>query len=290
MGKVVSSRYARMFGPLLDALRDAGGEGNPRELSRKVADLVVTDLAERNRLNATGTNAAENEVAWARETLKRAQLIDSSERGVWKLTDLGWKSFLTIEDAIKIRKQVSQESQQTRKQSAKFELDESDSLPESFGEMEIDQTSILDVMRSLPPKGFERLCSRLLQELGFVGVEVTGRSGDGGIDGHGLIRVNDLVSFTVIFQCKRYQGSIGSPEIRSFRGAMSGRTDKGIIISTGFFTREALIEAQREGVPPIELVDAERLVMLMEKHGLGVKPRTVYDVDRDFFAPFCNSQ
>ncbi|MCX6341612.1 MAG: restriction endonuclease, partial [Fimbriimonadales bacterium] len=199
MGKVVSSRYARMFGPLLDALRDAGGEGNPRELSRKVADLVVTDLAERNRLNATGTNAAENEVAWARETLKRAQLIDSSERGVWKLTDLGWKSFLTIEDAIKIRKQVSHELQQTRKQSTKFELDESDSLPESFGEIEIDQTSLLDVMRSLPPKGFERLCSRLLQELGFVGVEVTGRSGDGGIDGHGLIRVNDLVSFTVIF-------------------------------------------------------------------------------------------
>ena len=290
MGKVVSSRYARMFGPLLDALRDAGGEGNPRELSRKVADLVVTDSAERNRLNATGTNAAENEVAWARETLKRAQLIDSSERGVWKLTDLGWKSFLTIEDAIKIRKQVSQELQQTRKQSTKFELDESDSLPESFGVIEIDQTSLLDVMRSLPPKGFERLCSRLLQELGFVGVEVTGRSGDGGIDGHGLIRVNDLVSFTVIFQCKRYQGSIGSPEIRSFRGAMSGRTDKGIIISTGFFTREALIEAQREGVPPIELVDAERLIMLMEKHGLGVKPRTVYDVDLDFFAPFINSQ
>lgn len=229
-------------------------------------------------------------MAWARETLKRAQLIDSSERGVWKLTDLGWKSFLTIEDAIKIRKQVSQELQQTRKKSTKFELDESDSLPESFGEIEIDQTSLLDVMRSLPPKGFERLCSRLLQELGFVGVEVTGRSGDGGIDGHGLIRVNDLVSFTVIFQCKRYQGSIGSPEIRSFRGAMSGRTDKGIIISTGFFTREALIEAQREGVPPIELVDAERLVMLMEKHGLGVKPRTVYDVDLDFFAPFINSQ
>ena len=279
-----------MFGPLLDALRDAGGEGNPRELSRKVADLVVTDSAERNLLNATGSNAAENEVAWARETLKRAQLSDSSERGVWKLTDLGWKSFLTIEDAIKIRKQVSQELQQTRKKSTKFELDESDSLPESFGEIEIDQTSLLDVMRSLPPKGFERLCSRLLQELGFVGVEVTGRSGDGGIDGHGLIRVNDLVSFTVIFQCKRYQGSIGSPEIRSFRGAMSGRTDKGIIISTGFFTREALIEAQREGVPPIELVDAERLVMLMEKHGLGVKPRIVYDVDRDFFAPFINSQ
>lgn len=145
---------------------------------------------------------------------------------------------------------------------------------------------MIEVIRALPPAGFERLCQRLLREAGFAEVEVTGRSGDGGIDGNGVLQVNELVSFRVLFQCKRYQGSVGSGEIRNFRGAMSGRTDKGIILTTGTFTAEAQREAVRDGVPPIELVDATKLVALMERLRLGVRPRTVYDVDETFFEPF----
>lgn len=148
--------------------------------------------------------------------------------------------------------------------------------------------SLIDILRTLPPAGFERLCQRILRAAGFAEVEVTGRSGDGGIDGHGVLQVNELVSFRVLFQCKRYQGSVGSPEIRNFRGAMTGRTDKGIFLTTGFFSPDARREALRDGVPPIELVDADALVSLMERLGLGVRPRTVYDVDRDFFLPFQN--
>ena len=146
--------------------------------------------------------------------------------------------------------------------------------------------SLIDTIRALPPKGFERLCQRILRESGFAEVTVTGKSSDGGIDGNGVLQINELVSFRVLFQCKRYQGSVGSGEIRDFRGAMSGRTDKGIFLTTGSFSAEAQKEAIRDGVPPIELVDQYKLVSLMERLELGVKPRLVFDVDDDFFEPF----
>jgi restriction system protein len=119
-----------------------------------------------------------------------------------------------------------------------------------------------------------------------VNVEVTGRSGDGGIDGIGILRVNALVVFKVLFQCKRYRATVGPSAIRDFRGAMQGRADKGIFLTTGTFTVAANEEAGRDGVPPIELVDGDRLVELFEKLELGLVPRTTYDVDPKFFEDF----
>ena len=145
---------------------------------------------------------------------------------------------------------------------------------------------MLSVLQSLSPNGFERICQRLLRESGFKKVVVTGKSGDGGIDGEGILEINPLMSFKVLFQAKRYQGSVGSPVIRDFRGAMQGRADKGIIISTGRFTQDAIKEAIRDGVPPIELVDGEALVDLFEKNELGLKPRIVYEIDNEFFDDF----
>jgi len=159
-------------------------------------------------------------------------------------------------------------------------------LGEAPGEEQLTEQSALDTLRGLPAAGFERFCQRLLREAGFSEVVVTGRSGDGGIDGHGILQVNQLVSFRVLFQCKRYQGSVVSKEIRDFRGAMTGRTDKGIFITTGNFTRDAEQEASREGAPPIELVDGERLVLIMENLQLGLVPRTVFDVDQSFFEEY----
>jgi restriction system protein len=276
MKKLVSDRYVRMYGPLLNALREAGGEAPPREIMQKVADAVLGGTAERDRELKSGGNAAENEVAWARNNLREAGLIDGSVKGVWKLTDDGWKTHLDLASARAIGKHAQITAKKTP---AKVE----EELP--FVEITESEAALtlVDVLRSLPPKGFERICQRLLRELGFAEVEVTGRSNDGGIDGNGVLMVNELVSFRVLFQCKRYQGSVGAPEVRNFRGAMSGRTDKGIFLTTGSFTSEARREAVREGVPPIELVDQERLVALMERHQLGVKPRTVFDVDLDFF-------
>lgn len=138
-------------------------------------------------------------------------------------------------------------------------------------------------MKALSPSGFERLCQRLLRESGFEEVKVTGRSGDGGIDGHGILQVNPFVSFQVYFQCKRYKDSVGCGVVRDFRGAMMGRADKGIIITTGTFTADARKEAVRDGVPPIELVDGQKLIDLFEQLELGLTPKQTYKIDDGFF-------
>jgi restriction system protein len=115
-------------------------------------------------------------------------------------------------------------------------------------------------------------------------VEVTGRSGDGGIDGIGVLRIT-LVSFQVFFQCKRYRETVGPNTIRDFRGAMVGRTDKGLVITTGRFTAEAKKEATRDGAPPVELIDGDQLCDLLKSLKLGVKTELVehVSVEPEFF-------
>jgi restriction system protein len=272
------NKFVRMYGPLLDYLREVGGESKASEAARNVADQVVTDPKERQRLNKSGGNAIENEVAWARNNLREAGLIDGSVRGIWKLTPTGWQTVLTLSEAVELGR---------HSKIIASKLASIDQAPDGFQEDNAEgSVSLIETIRALPPSGFERLCQRLLRELGFEEVQVTGKSGDGGLDGHGVLSVNELVSFRVYFQCKRYKGSVGPGDIRDFRGAMAGRTDKGIFLSTGSFSSEARREASRDGVPPVELVDADRLVELMEKKLIGVRPRTVYDVDLEFFKPF----
>jgi restriction system protein len=145
---------------------------------------------------------------------------------------------------------------------------------------------VLSIIKKLSPSGFEKLCKRLLTEVGVHDVQITGGSGDQGVDGTGVIKVNDVVGFNIIFQCKRYKDAVVPHHVRDFRGTMQGRADKGIIITTGRFTAEAKKEAVRDGVPPIELIDGERLVSLFEKYNLGLKPKVVYDVVPDFFENF----
>ena len=150
------------------------------------------------------------------------------------------------------------------------------------------RTKLIQKLLSLPPAGFERLCQRLLREAGFEQVIVTGRSGDGGIDGYGVLQINPFVSFRVLFQCKRYKGSVSAPDVRNFRGAMMGRAEKGIILTTGGFTAEALNEARRDGAPAIELVNNEKLIEMLENLELGLIPRKTYDLDSHFFIAFEN--
>ena len=141
-------------------------------------------------------------------------------------------------------------------------------------------------MLGLPTADFEQLCRRVLREAGFVQVTVTGRSGDQGIDGYGTLQINLLVSFQVLFQCKRYQESVVPSQVRDFRGAMAGRADKGMIITTGTFTAEARREASRDGVPPIGLIDGYKLITLLETLELGLKKITTYEIDAAFFNEF----
>ena len=148
------------------------------------------------------------------------------------------------------------------------------------------RSELIRIILDMSPAGFERLCQRLLRESGFEKVTVTGRSGDGGLDGIGLLEVNPFVSFKVLFQCKRYSGSVSPSQVRDFRGAMMGRADKGIILTTGTFTPAAKQEAVRDGVPPIELVDGEKLVDLLERLELGVMSTLTYEIDNVFFDNF----
>ena len=139
------------------------------------------------------------------------------------------------------------------------------------------QQVLLNVVREMEADAFERLAQRLLREAGFIKVEVRGKSGDGGIDGVGVLRVN-LVSFQVYFQCKKWKGSVGSKEIRDFRGALQGRADKGLFITTGNFTSQASEEATRDGAIAIDLIDGERLCDLLRQYELGVKTEMIEKV------------
>jgi len=271
-----------MYPALLDMLRQLGGEAPPKEVVSKVADIVVGGTPERDRvLKKTGLNAVENEVRWARNDLRELGLIESGTYGLWKLTQRGWETKLDLASAQALAKSKGNPSNASEKTLANFETED---LPVESATTE--SVTLLGTVRALPPVGFEQLCKRILYASGFVQVAVTKQSGDGGIDGVGVLQLNELVSFKVVFQCKRYQGTVGSGELRDFRGAMQGRADKGIFITTGSFSADAQKEASRDGVPPIELVDQDKLVSLMERLELGVKPRVVYDVDDQFFEPF----
>ena len=148
--------------------------------------------------------------------------------------------------------------------------------------------SLLEILQKISPKGFEDVCKRLLREHGFENVIVTGGSHDGGIDGYGTLELNPFVSIKVLFQCKRYKGTVSRAQVGDFRNAMIGRAEKGIILTTGTFSEDAKREASREGAPPIELINSEKLVQLFEKVNLGVKPKTIYEVDFKFFEPYLN--
>lgn len=289
---MIRARFARYINPVLKALVELGGSGRPGE----VADLVACDLAipddEIEELNRSGQSKFRNDVAWARHYLVADGCIDSSRRGVWSLTEKGRTTSLTDSDVNELVRRVQAADAQKRAAKAP-PASATDSLtPEAEADDEApdDESSYRDelliLLKNLPPEGFERLCQRLLREAGFENVEVTGRSGDGGIDGIGLLQMNPFVSFKVLFQCKRFSGSVGPAVVRDFRGAMQGRADKGIILTTGTYTSEARREAVRDGVPPIELVDGEHLIAMFEQLELGLQPRTTYDVDVGFFREF----
>jgi len=287
--KKEGTQFLRWFGPLLDALRDLGGSGTPDEATDKVAELCEVPEPQQNELTESGQLRFRNQVAWARFYLKRQGLLDSSTRGVWRLTEKGQDTHLTYAQAQEIFREQVRIDSAARKERQKDHppgtvIDTPEELDLSVAADYRDH--LLATIQALPFTGFERLCQRLLREAGFQQVAVTGRTGDNGIDGHGILELNAFVTFKVLFQCKRYKGSVGTPQIRDFRGAMEGRADKGIILTTGTFTQEAKREARRDGARSIELVDGDKLVDMFEKLELGLKPRAVFEVDDVFFEEF----
>ncbi len=267
--------YDQLMIPTLQALQKLGGSATIDELNEKVFNLI--DLSDEQIQIPHAENDSRTEIeyrlAWTRTYLKKFGLIDNSKRGVWALNDADLDIIKISTDEIV--KYVREEDRKNR-----------DQKPTKDNEKNIDdieedewKNKLLETIQNIEPDAFERLAQRILRESGFVQVEVMGRSGDGGIDGKGILKVGGLLSFHIIFQCKRYKGSVSPSQIRDFRGAMQGRADKGLFITTGTFTREAIKEATRDGAPPIDLVDGDQLCDKLKELDLGVKTEQVESVN-----------
>jgi restriction system protein len=283
-------KFLLMLGPVLKALRELGGSARPQEVYEQVADALGISDEEKAAVTTSGVPRFYNQVAWARFYMVRAGLLDSSRHGVWSLTPKGQEcADISPAQARELFRQVRAEMPRKAKDEEAETNGAVDPAPDDDEPEPIPsdhRKRVIAVLQGLTPAGFERFCQRLLREAGFQNVEVLGRSGDGGIDGMGIMRVNALVSFKVLFQCKRYRDTVSPSQVRDFRGAMMGRADKGIILTTGAFTAEARREAVRDGGPAIELVDGEKLADMLEELELGLVPVRTFRVDEQFFTAF----
>lgn len=276
-----------LMNPLLKALFELGGSGSIDEIYEKVLEIEGID-EEISSVPHNPEKSNQTEIAyrlgWARTYLKKHGFLENSSRGVWALTKLAKQEKEVFpEDVVKaVRELDKTASGQRTKKTDRIELDDKDVPWEAQGWRD-DLHQLLT--KDLSAVSFERLTQRLLRESGFVQVEVTGKTGDGGIDGKGIVRIHGFISLHVIFQCKKYQSSVSASDIRDFRGAMVGRTDKGLFITTGTFTPAALKEAMRDGAPPIDLVDGEQLADKLKELQLGIKTEMIEKVtiDKDWF-------
>ncbi|MDA1229755.1 MAG: restriction endonuclease [Planctomycetota bacterium] len=280
------SEFVHWMGPILDALRELGGSGKPREVCDLIAENRGLSDKKLEETLKSGQTRYYNQVHWARQYLVWEGFLDGSTRGVWSLTPSGYKTVLDAPAAHKLFLKWVKVHASARKKATQI-------AAESPVPVEVEAAAdtdhkflLLELLKKVSPEGFERICARLLRESGFEKVTVTGGPKDEGIDGLGILQVNPFVSFKVLFQCKRYKGSVSRSQVGDFRNAMLGRADKGIIMTTGTFTADARREADRDGAPPVELVDGEKLVEMFERANLGLTQRVVYEVDYAFFASF----
>jgi restriction system protein len=268
--------YDSYFIPAMHAFRERGGSLTIEEMEEEVSERLKLNDEILEVPHGDGPRTQfQYELAWVRTYLKKAGALTNSERAVWSVTPKG--ANMSDAEIALIPKRVRDEEKQRRKsQENELEL----SSPESADQEAADlgwKEQLLELLLHLKPDSFERLCQRVLRESGFTKVEVTGRSGDGGIDGTGVLRLT-LLSFHVLFQCKRWKGTVGTAVVRDFRGAMVGRADKGLVITTGTFSADARREATRDGAPAIDLIDGDALCDLLKSLRLGVKTELVEEV------------
>ena len=277
MNKEFKFKYDDLFNPTLKAIKNLGGSGSVSEIEEQVINILNLSEDEINDIHRESTTKLTYRLAWARNYLKRYGLLENSSRGIWALTETGQKTKIVDKEKVKRTVIKLDKEQRLNKQKTKKEELQLEGKTDELEEFDW-QEKLIETMKKIAPDQFERLCQRLLRELGFVNVEVTGRTNDGGIDGKGIIKLGGVLSYHVVFQAKRYRGSVSSSVIRDFRGAMSGRADKGLILTTGSFTREAKKEATRDGATPIDLIDGNDFADRLKDLKLGVTVEMVEDV------------
>jgi len=277
----------RFFNAIIATLRELGGSGTREELktrapavlglSDEVLNSPVVRHAGTSKEQVSNIPKVYYRVGWALSVLKKTGYLENSSQGVWSLTKLGLETDEVDPNEVVNRYRLLSAKKQSAPPPDPVEDDDESDAPW--------REQLQAILTAMKPDAFERLAQRLLREAGFENVTVTGRSGDGGIDGRGVVRLNGLVTMNAVFQCKRYQNSVGPSQLRDFRGAMMGKADRGIFVTTSTFTSSAIAEAMRDGVPTIDLIDGDQLVELLKKFQIGVKTEMVeaVSVDSSFF-------
>lgn len=277
--------FRDLLWPMVEALRKLGGSGTNAEIDDAVIDHLKLTEAQLSVLHNDGPKSqVEYLLGWARTFLKKGGMATNSSRGVWALTELGRSASRDRVEAVREEVYRTYRSRDTERRPLGVPVLEERDVPEDEEVDDAWRSRLLQAMLAMSPAAFERLSQRLLREAGVEALEVTGKPGDGGIDGTGKL-YSSLFSIKVYFQCKRWRGTVGAAEVRDFRGSLEGRGDRGLLITTGTFTRDAEQEAERAGAKPIELINGDRLCDLLKKHGVGISVESVerVTVDLDFF-------
>lgn len=286
--KIKSPTQIELIEPVFIALRSLGGSANISEIRDKVIEMLqLSDeiVDEPHKGSASQQTELEYQLAWARTRLKAFGAITNSQRGVWMITPkFSDNDTVSKTDVVEFIKKQRLASKNPAEAKALAEDDDPTNdnveIPE---ELEPWRTELAETLHSMDPYAFERLSMLLLRECGFSQVSVTKKSGDGGIDGTGKLRINGIFSFNVAFQCKRFVGSVSAGDIRDFRGSLTTDIEKGVFITTGTFTKAAREEASNAGKQQIDLIDGEEFINKLIEYRLGVREKTIYEVDKSFF-------
>jgi len=305
MTQLKGPKFVQYFQPVLSALKALGSSATPKEVFEWIESSIQVPKSEIEEINKSGQSKFENKVHWARFYLAKAGYIETEKRGIWVLTDMGRKANLTHSVALKIFHNVRLEGNWNKEEQSETSTSDIDSAQASTSSNLVDenaspdddlyinqkdiQDQLFEILQNLDDKGFEELSARLLRHLGFESVNVTGRTGDEGIDGEGYLRLNRFVRTKVMFQCKRYTAPVGPGAIRDFRGAIQGRAERGIFLTTANFTRAAKEAAARENATPIELVEIDDIITLLIEERLGVSETKALKLDLSFFKPYSRS-
>lgn len=278
--------YNDMMKELYQAMKDLGGSGTIQEIDNRTIEILNLPSDVREVMhNGSSKTEIEYRLAWTRSYMKKVGILENSTRGVWTLTAKASELLEIDPDEIvkKVRAMTFLKIKDPN--GAKFVSEDKENegieIPD---EIQTWREQLKNILLNLKPDAFERLTQRLLRESGFTQVKVTGKTGDGGIDGIGILKLNGIVSFHMMFQCKRYSRNVSAGEIRDFRGALQGRSDKGLFITTGNFTAPAVEEANRPGTTPIDLIDGDELAEKLRDLQLGVFPVNDFIIDESWFA------
>lgn len=283
--KILAPTYTQLIEPVYSVIKDLGGSATNDEIRDKIiTNLQLSDeIVDEPHVGAASQRTElEYQLAWARTYLKKYGAIENTKRGVWVITT----AFADV--ASVDYKEVTKMVLEKKIGSSFDESTENDDNPENDGieppeELEPWRMQIAEILHTMDPFAFERLSQLLLRECGFSQVTVTKKTSDGGIDGTGKLRINGIFSFNVAFQCKRFKGSVTAGDIRDFRGSLTTDIEKGVFITTGSFTKAARDEASNAGKQQIDLIDGEEFINKLIEYRLGVREKTIFEVDEEFF-------